>query len=234
MTLDGFDFARSPVVEELATSTYVQPELAAGFTGLNDRAIMEALKYLSLFLISTPRPGGKGGVRYFHYYDAQLLNLWAALLATGLFPTSRRRELAQQLAGLLFGDPVDPNEAKERKAEVAKVYEKAARSPVGRAKFSGRLWKLHEARRKEIIADPFSASPFWWNRSLHVNFFVFVCDGGKLVTLCADERQTPTLSMKWLESIKARSWMNVTQSCNLIDGQLMQILDQRAARSIEA
>jgi hypothetical protein len=234
MVLDSFDFARSPVVDELATATFTQAELAAGFTDLNDRAIVDALKYLGLFLISTPQAGGKGNPRRFHYYDALVLALWATLIGTGLFPTSSRRKLAQQLAGLLFGDPVTKNEAKDRKAELAAEYEKAAQTPVGRAKFSGRLWKLHDARRKEILTDPYTASPFWWNRSYHVNFFLFACDRGELVTLCLDERKTSTLSMKWLESIGARSWCNVTEKCNLIDGQLMQILDQRAARSIEA
>ena len=34
MVLDSFDFARSPVVDELATATFTQAELAAGFTDL--------------------------------------------------------------------------------------------------------------------------------------------------------------------------------------------------------
>jgi hypothetical protein len=234
--LADFVFAQSPFVEDIATATFSPKELAAGFADLSNSIITEAVTRLRMFTISDPpRGGGPGGGWKFHYYDCLALGLYGALRKTDPFqPLSARRALAQQIASLLFGDPVTAEEAAERKAETAKVYERAARTPVGRAKFSGRMLKTHLARREEIRRDIYAASPFWWNRSATVNFFVFSCDGGKLVTICADEAKTPTLKMDMLEKIGARSWMNATRVFNEIDGQLDAIRALRSQARVEA
>jgi hypothetical protein len=232
--LDGYKW--SPDVEGLAGETFTQGELSSGLADLPNSIIVEATTRLGMFMVSDPVRRGAPGGRRFHYYDAHALMLYALLAGTPSFPPASRRKLTEALAHLLLGDPVSVEEALARKAETAADYERAARSPVGRAKFGGRMLKVLRARQIEIRADPRNASPFWWNRSADINFFVFACDGGKLVTILADRNKTPNLDMRWLESIGARQWFNATRLFCGIDAQLMQILEHRnaSAEPVEA
>jgi hypothetical protein len=196
------------------------------FAELSNPLIVDAVSRFGVFLVSEPTPPGI--TRRFHYLDAHALALYAALIKTEPFkPRQTRPLLVKQLAGLLFGDPVDPREAAARNAEVAKYYDLAARTPSGRAKFAGHMLKTHLARREEIRRDVYNASPFWWNRSASKNFAVFACDHAKLAVICADKEASPNASMAWLESIGARNWLNATRTFCEIDGQLIALRAMR-------
>jgi hypothetical protein len=216
-------FVRPPQVDALGGETFTQREIAAAF-GVNEGQIVAAVTRFGMFLISDKTLRGRAG-RRFHYLDALALLVFIAF--DKHFGPVGRKTLVKEVSRLLFGDPMSEAEANERRAEVTKEYD-ALKTPSARAKFGGRMFKMHQQRRVEIRRDMWSAHPIWWSRDADRRFVLFGCDDHTIVQGLFDRRENGgKISFEKLAAIKAGQWVNATEWFCRADGQLAAVVERR-------
>jgi hypothetical protein len=220
-------FARSPQVEALARETFTQREIAEAFR-VNEGQLVAAVTRFGMFLISDKTLRGRAP-RRFHYLDALALLVFIAF--DKHFGPEARKTLVREVSHLLFGDPMSEAEALERRGEETKKYD-ALKTPSARAKFGGRMLKMHQQRRAEIKRDFWSASPLWWSRDADRRFVLFGCDNHTIITglfdRCVDGGK---ISFEKLAAIKAGQWVNATEWFCRADGQLAAVVERRMAEA---
>jgi hypothetical protein len=181
-----------------------------------------------MFLISDKIRRGRAP-RRFHYLDALAMLVFIAF--DKHFGLAGRKTLVKEVTNLLFGDPMSEAERDERRAEVTKKYD-ALKTPSARAKFGGRMFKMHQQRRTEIRRDMFTANPLWWSRDADRRFVLFGCDDHTIITGLFDRGiDGGKISFEKLAAIKAGTWVNATEWFCRADGQLAAIVERRMAEA---
>ena len=210
-------------VEALAGETFTQREIIDAL-GATEGQLVAAVTRFGMFLISDKVPGGRAG-RRFHYLDALALLVFVAF--DKHFGPAGRKTLVNEISCLLFGDPMSEAERDERRAEVTKKFD-ALKTPSGRAKFGGRMFKMHQQRRAEIKRDFWSANPLWWSRDADRRWVIFGCDNHTIYTGLFDRRDDDgKISFEKLAAIKAGTWVNATEWFCRADGQLAAVVGRR-------
>lgn len=219
------EFVTTPRIERLLRETFTQKELVEAFA-VPSSAVTAAVTRLKMQLISDHKPST---TRRFHYYDAPALLVFISFAKQ--WPNSAKKTLTAQVSSLLFGDPMTPQEAAARRAEVTKAFD-AANTPSKRAKFAGHMFKVTQARRREIQRHPFSANPLWWSCNGDQNFVIFGrTDHQLLVGLFDRNVNGGKVSFDALQKMKAGCWVNVTELLCRLDARLIEIVERREARN---
>lgn len=230
-TLEEISFVTTPRVERLMGETFTAKELAEALA-VKSHVITEAVGRFGMFLVSDPVTTSQ--TRQFHYLDVLALTIYLGF--SKHFGPEGRKALLSEVSHMLFGDPLSDAEIAERRAETLVAYDRAARTPSGRAKYSGRAFKVHQQRRAEIKRDPFAACPLFWVRNANQNFAIFGCRGFRLVTLLADKQVNGgKISTDMLMRMGAGTWVNATELFARADDRLETIVNRRTeADRIEA
>lgn len=217
------EFVHPPQVEALSMETFTQREIADAF-GVNEGQLVAAVTRFGMFMISDKTLRGRAG-RRFHYLDALALLVFIAF--DKHFGPTGRKTLVKEVSHLLFGDIMSEAERDERRGEETKKFD-TLKTPSARAKFGGRMFKMHQQRREEIRRDMWSASPIWWSRDADRRFVLFGCDDHRIIQGLFDRRvDGGKISFEKLAAIKAGTWVNATEWFCRADGQLAAVVERR-------
>jgi hypothetical protein len=112
-----------------------------------------------LQLVSQAPGAGRIG-RKFCLLDIEAIAIYHALKSATKIPVPK---LVSEMSHALFGDPMSEAEMRDRRATVIEDRVRSKRRGT-LGKHDKLLFRLHEHRREELLADMFAANSLWWAR----------------------------------------------------------------------
>lgn len=132
------------------------------------------------------------------------------------------------MAHLLLGDPMNPDEAHERRTAFAEERARALKKPRTKAESDRMLVRMYDARRRELQADIFSASALWWSRDKNRHFIIFVAKNRQLFQFIADRSVNGgKIDTAPFERAGMNFYINATKTLAEIDKRLDKIVAER-------